>query len=599
MAWRQWAAGKGKIVRNQSHGAPANILDLYAASDIPETEGQEILRMKFATSAAHVTGKPLASAEAATWLNEHTLATLGDVKQAADKFFLGGVNHIFYHGTPFSPESEQWPGWLFYAAVHFGPTNSFWNDFEALNRYVARCQSFLQAGKPDNDVLLYYPIYDDWSQHPVSARSMLPHYGGGIESALGQADGQALQEGGYSYDMISDRQLRQVGFASGKLQTGGVSYKAIILPETRFIPTQTFERLIALAREGATIIIRGGLPSDVPGWGDLERRRDGLKKSLSLVRFDKTDGGAKTAKVGKGRFLLGNDLKEMLATAGIKPEPMASNGLRFIRRKDAGGRYYFVANQGDRAIDGWVALRGAVQSVAIFDPMREEKGLAATRRSGAGDTEVYLQLAPGESCVLKSFDGPIKGPAFAYFKTAGEAQPLNGKWSLRFVVGGPELPATVETAKLGSWTDLDGEAVKRFSGTAFYTISFSMKEQGPERGDWALDLGRVAESARVRLNGNELGVLINAPYRIRIPKELLKEQNTLEVAVSNLMTNRIIDLDRRGVNWKKFYNTNMPARRRENAGPDGLFTAARWTPRESGLIGPVALIPVERFSPGQ
>ena len=110
-------------------------------------------------------------------------------------------------------------------------------------------------------------------------------------------------------------------------------------------------------------------------------------------------------------------------------------------------------------------------------------------------------------------------------------------------------------------------------------------------------MGRVAESARVKLNGNELGVLINTPYRIRIPKELLKEQNTLEVAVSNLMTNRIIDLDRRGVNWKRFYNTNMPARRRENAGPDGLFSAARWTPRESGLIGPVTLIPIERFSP--
>jgi hypothetical protein len=595
-AWRQWAAGKGKIVRNQSHGAPANILDLYAASDIPETEGQEILRMKFATSAAHVTGKPLASAEAATWLNEHTLATLGEVKQAVDKFFLGGVNHIVYHGTPFSPEGEQWPGWLFYAAVHFGPTNSFWNDFEGLNRYVARCQSFLQSGLPDNDVLLYYPIHDDWSQHPASARGMLPHYGGGIESALGQAEGQTLQDGGYSYDLISDRQLQAVKFAGGGLQTGGVAYKAVILPETRFIPLETFERLVALAREGATVIVRGGLPSDVPGWGDLERRRAGLKKLISPVGFDKTNGGgARAAKIGKGRFLIGNDLKEMLSTAGIKPEPMTGQGLRFIRRKDGSSRYYFVANQGDRAMDGWVALRGAAQSVAVFNPMLEEKGIAATRRSSAGDTEVYLQLAPGESCVLKTFDAQVKGPSFAYFKTAGEAQPLNGKWSLRFVAGGPELPAAVESAKPGSWTDLDGEAVKRFSGTAVYTISFSVQE----RGEWALDLGRVAESARVRLNGNELGVLINAPYRIRIPKELLKEQNTLEVAVSNLMTNRVIDLDRRGVNWKKFYNTNMPARRRENAGPDGLFNAARWTPRESGLIGPVALIPVERFSPGQ
>ncbi len=593
--WRQWAAGKGKIVRNQSHGAPANILDLYAASDIPETEGQEILRMKFATSAAHVTGKPLASAEAATWLNEHTLATLGEVKQAVDKFFLGGVNHICYHGTPFSPESEPWPGWLFYAAVHFGPTNSFWNDFAALNRYVERCQSFLQSGKPDNDLLLYYPIHDNWSQAPLTARSMLPHYGGGIESALGQADGQALQDAGYSYDLVSDRQLQSVPFAGGALQTGGILYKTVILPETKFISHETFERLLALAREGATIIARNSLPSDVPGWGDLERRRASLKTLIAQLRFEKTAGSeAQVAKIGKGKFLLGDDLRRLLALAGINPEPMVGQGLRFIRRRDERGQYYFVSNQGDRAIDGWVALRGSAKSVAIFDPMREEKGLAATRQSGDGGAEVYMQLAPGESCVLKMFDAPVKGQSFAYFKTAGEARPLNGKWSLRFIEGGPELPAAIETDKLGSWTDFDGEAVKRFSGAAVYTISFAR----PDQRDWTLDLGRVAESARVKLNGNELAVLINAPYRIRIPKELLKEQNTLEVAVSNLMTNRIIDLDRRGVNWKTFYNTNMPARRRENAGPDGLFNAARWTPRESGLIGPVALIPVERFSPG-
>jgi len=603
LPWRRWAAGKGKIVRNQSHGSPANILDLYAASDIPETEGQEILRMKFAASAAHVTGKPLVSAEAATWLNEHTLATLGEVKQAVDKFFLGGVNHICYHGTPFSPESEPWPGWLFYAAVHFGPTNSFWNDFPALNRYVARCQSFLQAGKPDNDVLLYYPIHDNWSQAAPTNRGMLPHYGGGIESALGQVDGQMLQDAGYSYDLISDRQLRSVAFAGGGLQTGGASYKAIVLPETRFIPHESFERVVALARQGATIIARNGLPADVPGLGNLDRRRGSLKALTARLRFVKSDGAdgldLRIAKVGKGRFLLGNDLKRLLTLAGIRPEPMTGQGLQFIRRKEGSGKSYFVVNQGDRPLDGWVALRGEAKSVAVFDPMREEKGIAALRQSDAGAVEVYLQLAPGESCLLKTFNATVKGPSFAYFKTAGGAQSLSGKWTLRFIAGGPELPATVETdqlgAQLGAWTNFDSEAVKRFSGTAVYAISFA-RPQG-QADAWALDLGRVAESARVKLNGNELGVLINAPYRIRIPKEPLREQNTLEVAVSNLMTNRIIDLDRRGVNWKKFYNTNMPARRRENAGPDGLFSAARWTPRESGLIGPVTLAPVERFSP--
>ncbi len=594
--WRRWAAGKGKIIRNQSHGAPANILDLYAASDIPETEGQEILRMKFATSAAHVTGKRLVSAEAATWLNEHTLATLGEVKQAVDRFFLGGVNHICYHGTPFSPESEPWPGWLFYAAVHFGPTNSFWNDFQSLNSYVTRCQSFLQAGEPDNDVLLYYPIHDDWSRAPQTARGMLPHYGGGIESALGQADGTTLQEAGYSYDLVSDRQLGSIAFSGGGLQTGGVAYRAIILPETRFIPHETFAQLVELARKGATIIARNALPSDVPGWGDLERRRARLRSLIAQLRFARAgESNVQAASIGRGRFLLGDDLKQALTLAGIRPEPMAGRGLRFIRRKAGEQQYFFILNQTDRPLDEWVALRGAAKSVALFDPMREEKGIAASRQSASGGAEVYLRLAPGESCLLKTLDAMVPGPSFVYYKTAGDSRPLDGKWSVRFVTGGPELPASIETNQLGSWTNFGGEAVKRFSGAAVYTISFAIPEGRAD--DWLLDLGRVAESARVKLNGDEIGVLINAPYQIRIPKERLREQNTLEVIVSNLMTNRVIDLDRRGVNWKKFYNVNMPARRRENAGPDGLFNAARWEPRESGLIGPVTLTPVERFSP--
>ena len=83
------------MIRNQSHGSPGNTLDLYGVVDIPETEGDDILRFKFATSAANVTGKKLVSSESATWLNEHFLSSWGDVKKAIDLYFLGGVNHIF------------------------------------------------------------------------------------------------------------------------------------------------------------------------------------------------------------------------------------------------------------------------------------------------------------------------------------------------------------------------------------------------------------------------------------------------------------------------------------------------------------------------
>jgi hypothetical protein len=591
--WREWAAGKGSIVRNQAHGSPANILDLYGASDIPETEGTDILRMKFASSAAHVTGKPLASSESATWLNEHAMATLAEVKQAVDRFFLGGVNHVCYHGTPFSPPSEEWPGWLFYAAVHFGPTNSFWNDFSALNRYVARVQSFLQAGKPDNDVLLYYPIHDRWAER---GRELLHHFGGGVDSAMTQGDGQALLNAGYSFDFISDRQLGNVTLAGGSLQTGGAGYKAVVLPQTRFIPLQTFERLVELAQRGATIIVRNHLPSDVSGWVSFAERRSNLQKLIARINFTTVaNAEIQSAKVGSGRFLLGSDLNRLLAYAGVKREASVDKGLQVIRRKHEKGRYYFVLNNSDQPLDGWVPLAADAKSAAIFNPMREEKGLAALRKPATGANEVYLQLAPGESCILKTFDAVVRGPAYGYFRAKGESRPVNGAWAVRFVEGGPELPAAVTTSEPGSWTNYGGEAVKSFSGTVSYTIIFGQPEG--ETAGWLLDLGRVHESARVRLNGKEVGALINAPYRIRIPKAMMTEKNTLEIAVSNLMANRIADLDRRGVNWKKFYNVNMPARRAENRGADGLFNASRWQPRDSGLIGPVTLTPVESIRP--
>jgi hypothetical protein len=72
----------------------------------------------------------------------------------------------------------------------------------------------------------------------------------------------------------------------------------------------------------------------------------------------------------------------------------------------------------------------------------------------------------------------------------------------------------------------------------------------------------------------------------------MTDTNVLEVDVTNLSANRIADLDRRKVVWKKFYNVNFPARLPENRGADGLFTAAKWAPLESGLLGPVTLTPL-------
>ena len=590
--WHRWSQGKGATTRNQAHGSPANILDLYAAGGIPETEGSDIIKFKFASSAAHVTGKPLASSESATWLDEHFLATLGDVKRALDGFFLGGINHVCYHGTPFSPPGEPWPGRLFYASVHFGPTNSFWSDFSTLNEYVTRCQSFLQSGRPDSDVLVYFPIHDLWSQ---PGRSMLQHLEGSAQGTSARAAGLALLQAGYSFDFISDCQLQDVEVMHGILQTGGAEYKAVVVPECRFIPLATFVKLAGLAGEGALVVFHNQLPSDVPGWGNLAERRDGLQRLVKQIKFTKIDEGIEKAGLGNGGFSVGGDLRRLLWLATIERESLVDQGLQFVRRSFVGGRYYFLVNGADVPLDGWVSLRTHAKSAAIYDPMHGKSGLAAIRASRTDRVQVYLQLAPGQSCIVRVVNADIQGPAYAYWKAAGKPSALGGTWTVRFVDGGPEVPDEVEIDELGSWTQYAGEAGQKFSGTVEYTITFERPTDDAEA--WLLDLGRVCESARVRLNGQELGTLIGSPFRILIPSDRVQPQNTLQVRVSNLMANRIADLDRRGVAWKRFYNVNFPSRLRENRGADGLFDASKWSPRDSGLLGPVTLTALRRLSP--
>jgi glycosyl hydrolase family 106( putative alpha-L-rhamnosidase) len=588
--WREWAHRRGAIIRNQSHGSPANILDLYAASDIPETEGTDIVRMKFASSAANVTGKTLASAETVTWLDEHFVSSLGDVKRAVDLNFLGGINHVVYHGLAFSPREDPWPGWLFYAAVHFGPQAPDWKDFPALNRYIARVQSFMQQGRSDNDVLLYYPVHDMWMERGNEGR--LIHVGGGHDVGITQTDAQTLLDAGYAFDLISDRQLGNVTFAGGALRSGGLNYKVIVLPETRYVPAATLSRLVEFARAGATIVVRKSLPSDVPGLAGSDAGRVVFKRLLSQINFRETGtDGVRSASVGAGRFLLGDDVTKLLAHAGTRREALVEQGLRFTRRMYAGGGLYFILNRGNAPVDGWVPIASSARSAAVFDALTGEAGLTSLRTASGGGQEIYLQLAPGESCVVKTFGTAQRGTPFPYFKTLGEPRTLGGEWSVNFVEGGPTLPPALRLNALDSWLKLEGDAYKNFSGTARYTLTFN-RPQGTNT-DWLLDLGRVAETARVRLNGRELGTLITSPFRARVPASMLRERNTLEVDVSNLMLNRVIDMERRGVKYKKFYNTNFPARRPENRGADGLFDATKLAPRDSGLLGPVTLTPVE------
>jgi hypothetical protein len=593
--WRAWAKRRGAIVRNQAHGSPANLLDLYGASDIPETEGTEITRARWATSAAHVAGRRLVSAEAATWLDEHFRAKLSDVRAAVDRFFISGVNHIVYHGTAYSPPNDPWPGWQFYASVEFNPRNTWWRDFAALNDYVTRTQSFLQSGSPDQDVLLYFPFYESAAMR--GTQGLLKHFGGASpppEGTMFEQAHEVLQQRGYSFDFISDAQLQSVRRVGRRLITGGGgSYSTLVVPRCKYMPLETLAKILDFARSGATILLLGGFPDDVSGLADFESRTARFQKLRDSVQFGSKDAdGVVTASFGSGRILQGSDLEPLVLRAGAIREPLVDSGLQFVRRRYSSGRAYFILNPGDRQLEAWTPLASRNRHAVLFDPSTGQYGGATERHSATGALEIHLMLPPAASIIVQTTD-VASGSRFPSVTDTGPAIPVNGPWKLRFTAGGPTLPAERTIERLGSWTSDAGEDVKTFAGTAEYSTTFP---RPPGNADaWLLDLGRVHESARVRLNDREIGVLLGPTFRLTIDAKSLAATNTLEIEVTNLAANRIAALDRAGVPWKKFYNVNFPPRFPESRGPDGLFSAAKWDPADSGLVGPVTMTALSRF----
>ncbi|MEN8191282.1 MAG: glycosyl hydrolase [Bacteroidota bacterium] len=605
--WNKWSNEKGWITRNQAHGAPANLLDLYAASNIPETETfgsrkfdipgiryieennsesepPNPLILKFASSAAHVTGKPLIASETGTWLRDHYKAALSQVKPEIDELFFCGINHIFYHGNAYSPKDAPWPGWIFYASTHFEKENAFWKDFTELNKYVTRCQSILQSGKPSNDILLYWPIEDLYHSYPELLIKLFNVHK--IDWFLSSQFGELaidLEEKGYSFDYISDKQLQNVEYKGRSVITGGNSYKTILIPKTGYIPLNTLEQLKKLVANGAVIIFHDSLPRDVPGFAHLEKRRTKLKKSLSELKFKSINkNDLQKAEFGKGYFLLSNDVNSALNYASIKEEKIVAEGINYIRRKHEKGYFYFLTNLSNKKLNSWIPLSVNFKSAVIYDPRFEEKiGIAATRQNKE-NSEIYLQLQSGESYIVKTYDDEyIEGNAWKYLNTISEPLEIKGEWKIEFIEGGPKKPSSYTTKDLKSWTENNDPAAESFAGTGRYTITFSLPNVHAD--EWLLDLGKVCESARVKLNDKEIGTLWSFPFNIQVGKYLKQGDNILEIEVTNLSANRIRDLDKRKIDWRKFFFVDVNYKK---------FDASNWPIMDSGLIGPVKLIPV-------
>ena len=566
--WTAWAHSHGAITRNQAHGSPANLIDCYAAVDIPEIEGfglsdfgikglrkdpgktrkndSDYSMFKYAPSAAHICGKPYTSSETFTWLTEHFRTSLSQLKPDIDLMFCAGVNHMFFHGTCYSPKDDQWPGWKFYASIDMSPTNSIWRDAPEFMKYVARCQSFLQWGQPDNDFLVYLPIRDMWKKNPEKLLMQFSIH------AMGQLAPEFIKtildidKAGFDCDYISERLLMGCKFVNGGIETAaGTHYKALIIPGSGEMPEKVKAHIEQLKAQGACIIY-------------------------------------------------GTNAAEMNAAA--KPETMKTEcGLKAIRRKNPTGYHYFIANLTAEDIEADVQLAVDFKRAFFFNPLNAYITPVPIK---VEDHKIHLALRSGESIILQTFDDVpqqqpadlLKGLASIYHQTSTahvQEYPLDGPWTLSFMEEAPKVTETFTLDHPQTWESLSDET-KVTMGTGVYETTITLKKKDLRRAfKWEIDLGDVRESARVYINGEYIGCAWSVPFVLDCMLALKAGKNTIRIEVTNLPANRISELDRKGVKWRKMEEINVVDINYKKTLYDN------WEPMPSGLNSQVRLLRYE------
>jgi len=324
-----------------------------------------------------------------------------------------------------------------------------------------------------------------------------------------------------------------------------------------------------------------------------------LKQLTDLVWGKKTAPRALDRSSGKGRIVCGLSIREVLEKAKVPPDfaiqSKTENALvDFIHRRSEEAEIYFVANRRGSTLEADCTFRVSGKQPELWDPVTGVERDLPQFESKKGVTSIPLEFEPyGAMFVVfrKGIQKPIAGSrngVNANFPRLTQTQELAGPWAVQFDpkwfyptngLSGNQANGLMVFEKLEDWNKRAEPAVRYFSGAAVYKKVFNLPPHvSGER--FYLDLGAVKETARVRLNSKDLGVVWCPPWHVEITGAVESGDNNLEIEVINSWPNRLVG------------DKKLPAAQRRTR--THMFVG--WLNGDelaSGLLGPVTIQTVQ------
>ena len=590
-----------QMLSEAGHGGSPRVDPLKALGNSHIPMGEFWNRQRFwvtkeAASAAHIYGRKLVAAESLTGWN-HWQHGPADFKQLLDIAFCEGLNQIVFHTFAHNPAIAGKPGFTYHAGEHINVNTTWWEMVKPFMDYIGRCSYMLRQGLPVGDVCLYY---GDQAPNLVPSKRIDPN----IKQIFD--DTQCLHCGqpkpvnpgklpGFDYDyMNADIITNTLTVKNGKLVLpDGVSYRLILLPDREDISLEVLRKLERLVYNGAVIVGRKPLQStSLKDYPDC----DSEVKNLADKLWGDCDGiNIQSNTYGKGIVYWGKSVQEVLEDLDIPPDLEIKNiensdrHIDYIHRRTQSEEIYFISNSSqnsekvscifrvdkNKVPEIWDAQTGLVQRKVeysilengisiefVLDPLASRFVVFRNRTSGRNDDALTVDLQYGLS------------DENAKMILSGESD-ISDMWHISFDqnMGGPDSYLLKE---LTSWSDIDNDSVKYYSGTAVYSREFNIDSDLAEDNQVFLEFTDIQETARVFINGKDCGIVWLPPYRVNITPYIKTGSNEIMVKAINTWNNRIVG-DQREPDKKTYTNTNIKNKFRESSPllPSGLTGKAQ------------------------
>ncbi|MEN8201175.1 MAG: glycosyl hydrolase [Bacteroidota bacterium] len=478
------------------------------------------IECKTGSSAAHMYGKPITSAEAFTAGYQAYKRHPAQLKKRGDWSWTEGINHFVLHLYIQQPRDEA-PGINAWFSTEFNRLNTWFEQGKAWADYARRCQHMLQQGTYAADVL--YFIGEDTPKMTGTRDPELPV--------------------GYSYDYINAEVIMErLSVEEGKfVLPDGMTYSILVLPDKTHMRPAVLARMEELVQAGGTIL--GGKPGKSPSLQNYPQCDSEIGEIAERMWGESYEGGKLEKKTGDGYVLDGMGLQEALdlirVAADIQFDAEAS--LLWTHRTLPGMEIYFLTNQADGVLNVEPSFNVTGFQPQLWDAVTGEVRLFNDYTDNGSRTTVPLRMRKDESAFIVFTAHSTDETGSGYQENSPEPEQiatLDGEWSVEFENKefGPIEP--LQLTSLVDWSESAEEKMKYYSGTATYKTEFNLDEL-PE-GDLFINLGEVGVMARVILNDEELGVSWMAPFRLRAMDYLVAGSNRIEVEVVNVWRNRMV-----------------------------------------------------------